>query len=137
MRRYGIRSAILTILKFWREDLQSKEAVNQYYHRARNVTGERIISEDLELFYTSLNPERQLNEDYANIFAAQKLTEEELTLLENRNKDFLNTFRWYEADDHTFFDGLIKEMKKSNDPESIFIWSSGYRWTKVLHVTLK
>ena len=37
MRRYGIRSAILTILKFWREDLQSKEAVNQYYHRARKA----------------------------------------------------------------------------------------------------
>ena len=102
------------------------------------MTGERIISEDLELFYTSLqNPERQPKEDYANIFSAQKLTEEELTLLENRNNDFLNTFRWYESDDHTFFDGLMKEIKKSNDPESIYIWSSGFRLTKALHETLK
>ena len=64
MRRYGIRSAILTTMGFWRANLKTKEAVKQLHCVARkdqlekenraNVIVERIISEDLELFYTNL-----------------------------------------------------------------------------------
>ena len=135
MRRYGIRSAILTILEFWRIDLETKEAVKQRHLEARK----NQLSEDLELFYTSLqNPDRQPKAEKAYIFSTKKLTEEELTLLENRNREYLNTFLSYRSDRlPANFDDKMKEIKESSDPESIFSYSYGYRETIFLHVTLK
>ena len=58
MRIYGITSAILTMLHFWRDSLKTREAVIQQYVDARkvqlkkenekNITVKRILSEDLE-----------------------------------------------------------------------------------------
>ena len=150
MRRYGIRSAILTILNFRRYNLKTKEAVKQQHIDSRkgqldkgikksDLLVSRIISEDLELFYTNLqNPERQPKSDYASIFSTQKLTEEELTPLENRDRDFLNTFSLY---DRTFglsyFNEELEAIEKSSDPDSIFSYSTGCRDTITLHVTPK
>ena len=63
MRRYGIRSAILTISDFRRNTLETKEAVKQKHNEARKLvssqlkkangkytTGDRNISEDFELY---------------------------------------------------------------------------------------
>ena len=150
MRRYGIRSAISTMLTFWRLNLQTKEAVKEEHLKARKnqlmkengksvLFVDRIISEDLELFYTSLqNPERQPKAERARFFLDKKLTEEELTLLENRNREYLNTFLSYRSDRlPANFDDKMKEIKESSDPESIFSYSFGERNTIVLHVTLK
>ena len=151
MRRYGIRSAFLTILNFRRYNLKTKEAVKQQHLDSRkgqldkeikksDLLVSRIISEDLELFYTNLqNPERQPKSDYASIFSTQKLTEEELTPLKNRDRYFLNTFSLYHG---TFgfsnFNGdFLEAVEKSSDPDSIFSYSSGCRDTIILHVTLK
>ena len=175
MRRCGIRSAILTILNFERYNLISKEAVKQEHLTARknqlekangkNVAVRRIISEDLELFYTSLeNPAHQPKEEYVDIFLTKQLTEEELTLLENRNRDFLNTFWMYGPGMSCY--NIDKDMKKivrpneieafsdtsseasseasieasidpDSVPESIFYHSIGVRDTTTLHVTLE
>ena len=148
MRRYGIRSATLTKLHFWRHNLQSKEAVIQKHRMARqdqlemdngnNVTVQRILSEDLESFYTNFqNQEPQLKKENASIFTTQKLTEEELKLLKDRDKDYLNKFNWYRESGGPFsiFDEDMKEIGKSSDPESIFSQSCGHRYTIALHVT--
>ena len=79
MRRYGIRSAILTIVDYRGYNLITKEAVIQRHleasvyqlkkHNGKNVIVQRILSEDLELFYTSLqNPESQPKKDFSLIF---------------------------------------------------------------------
>ena len=142
MRRSGIKSAILTILDFWREDLKTKEAVKQQHLEARkteeDVFVERMISEDLESFYTSLqNPECQLIEEYVEIFSTKKLTEEELTLLENRNREYLSKYISYSAEFPPHFDRDMKRIKNSSDPESIFCNCVGYRKTITLHATFK
>ena len=162
MRGYGIRSATLTILHFRRENLKTKEAVKQRHltatknqlehemlwkHYGQSVFVELLLSEDLELFYTNLqNPERQPKSDqkfvHACLFLTQKLTEEEQTLLENKNRDFLNAFYSYGSDGvphgHRYdFSIDMKAIEKSSDPESIFSCSCGHRHTIDLHVTLK
>ena len=83
------------------------------------------------------NPESQPREEYANIFSTQKLTEDELKLLEDRNEDYLNKFNWYRGSGAPFsiFDDDMKEIGKSDDPESIFSQSCGHRNTIGLHVT--
>ena len=149
MRRYGIRSAILTILHFERVELQTKEVIQKHHdaplfqllkdigvgHR-RRLSFERI-SDDLELLYTSLqNSERQPKAERVFIFSSKKLTEEELTLLENRDEDFLNAFPSYRSHP-SVFENHIKKIGKSSDPDSIFTWLSGNRKTIALDVTLK
>ena len=149
MRRYGIRSAILTTMGFWRANLKTKEAVKQLHCVARkdqlekenraNVIVERIISEDLELFYTNLqNPERQIKEECARFFSTPKLTEEELMLLENRDIDFLDSFSLYESDSiSNTFDWDMMKIEKSGDLDSIFSRNDGFRQTIHLNATLK
>ena len=109
---------------------------------------ERILSEDLELFYTNLqNPERQPTSDqkfvHTSYFSTRKLTEEELTLLKNRNEDFLNTFHSYGSGAHPeslrqaeTLDSDMRAIERSSDPESVFSCCSGHRHTIELHVTL-
>ena len=143
MRRYGIRSAILTILQFWRKDLATKEAVKEIHLTARKYQIRRILSEDLELFYTSLqNLERQPKEEGVNIFLTKKLTEKELTLLENRDEDFLNTFTYdkyvlYRGPGPSNFKNDMEIIEKSSDPDSIFSRNYGHRYTIPLNVTPK
>ena len=89
----------------------------------------------MESFYTSLqNPKNLPKEQAVNIFLSPKLSEEELALLRSRNSDYLNTFFWYQtnatrSDD---FENDMKKIEKSSDPESIFSFSAGDRWTSRL-----
>ena len=104
------------------------------------------LSEDLESFYTSLqNPERPTKAEYSDIILIQKMTEEDVTLVENRNTDYLSTFYWLSLSlSGRLIDGFDEYMEKvkkklneSSDPESIFCYHYGGRWTSALHVTLK
>ena len=139
MRRHGIRSAVLTILQFWPNDFKTKETVKQIHLAARKNQRHRILSEDLESFYTSLqNPERHPKEESVDIFLTKKLSEEELTLLEKRDKDFLNAFPYYRSGHmHALFENDMEEIGKSSDPESIFFRIYGHRDTIALNVTPK
>ena len=164
MRKYGMSSAFLTMLSFKRLNAESKEAVEHEFHPIRlihnkistqlkNDNGEnenhfsdflvlRLLSEDLEEFYTGLqNPKRQLEKHTATIFLKQKLTEEEQTKLKNRNKSYLKTFEFYKFIDNNgipfWWDVDMHLIRESSDPESIFCYSYGGRWTSSLHVNLK
>ena len=148
MRKYGMRSAFLTILDFGRLNLKTRETVDQEQaqlekDRGRGVSVDRLLSEDLESFYINLQnptykfePKKFQREETANIFLTQKLTEVELTLLKRRNNDYLNTFYWYQPDAKRSvdFDNDMKKIGKSSDPESIFSHSVGDRWTSRLEL---
>ena len=160
MREYGLRSAILTMLYSGRSKLTTKEKVKQKYldaHEAeltkdRGALIWRSLNEDLESFYTSCqNPESKPKAEVAYSFVTQKLNEEELRLLDERNEDYLNTFHSY---NRIWMDGRedsnrlllnaaqrfnkdIEEIGKSSDPESKFSYTFCGRWTFALHVTLK
>ena len=149
MAKYEIESAILTTLDFGRLSLKTRETVDQEQaqfekYQRRGVSVDRLLSEDLESFYTSLQnpklvPKEIQREETANIFLTQKLTEVELTLLKSRNSDYLNTFYWYQPDAKRSvnFDNNMKKIGKSSDPESIFSHSVGNRWTTRLKLPLE
>ena len=132
IKKYEIRSAILTILGFQRSNVKTKEEVKQRHLRAQKVVDHKVIdvisSEDSDLFYTSLqNPEGQPTAEQSYIFLTQKLSEKELTLLKSRNKNYLDTFSWYRYP--SIFDSAMKIIEQSSDPESIYSESIGYRKT--------
>jgi len=156
MRKYGTRSAILTVLYLERWNLRTKEEVKQDYldvreaqlkkDKGERVYVERLLSDDSESFYTSLqNPERPPKAEYFDIILLQKLTEEDVMLVKNRNTDYLSTFYWLslslsgriiEGFDE-YMELFKKKLNESSDPESIFGYHYGGRWTSALHVTLK
>ena len=148
MRKYGIRSAILTMLNLRHSNLRTKEEVKQKYLDVREAQlkkdigkdedVQRLLSDDLESFYTSLqNPERPPKAEHSNIFLMQKLTEEDVTLVENRNTDYFSTL-WIDYNPYMEKSlPYLEKFKESSDPESIFSYSYGGRWIFALHVTLK
>ena len=150
MREYGVRSAILTILNLRRYRLTTKEKVKQKYRDAheaelKKVKAARIrrsLNDDLEYFYDSLqNPERKPKEEESVSFLTQRLTGEELRLVDEKNQDYLNKFNlynqiWINMATQSF-NNDIEKMKTSSDPESKFSYSFCERWTYALHVTLK
>ena len=109
IRKYGIRTAILTILLFERNRLRTLEEVKQIHSNARKtqlqkdkgkiVVVERLLGEDLDSFYSCLyqNPEGLIKAERVNIFLTQKLTGEQRTLVENRNNEYLKTFNGYKG----------------------------------------
>ena len=145
----------------------TKEDVKQEYrysHESKHKWKEgRVVqpslTDDLESFYNSLqNPESEPKEEaLLHCFVAKKLDEEELRLLNDRNEEYLNTFRcynqeWQEKMANTpgwedknrllseaaeRFNDDMEDFEKSSDPESKFCYSCCGRWTFTLHVTLK
>ena len=147
MREYGVRSAILTTLNLRRQCLTTKEEVKQKYrdaHKAelkknKKARIRRSLNDDLEYFYASLqNPESKPKAEDSDSFLTQKLTEEELRLVDEKNQDYMHKYHSYSQLPgcwNFYYD--IEEMKKSSDPESKFSYSTCERWTSALHVTLK
>ena len=160
MRENGVRSAILTILHSRRDYLTTKEKVKQKYRDAHEAELKkdqgaliwRSLNEDLEYFYTRLqNPESKPKAEVSYSFLTQKLTEEELRLVDEMNQDYLNTFSRYNQfwmkgreDSNKLikkaaqnFKEDIEQIKKSSDPESKFSRGFCGRWTFALRVTLE
>ena len=154
MREYGVRSAISTNLYLKREDLITKEEVKQKYRDAHEAELKkdkealiwRSLNDDLEYFYASLqNPESKPKAEISSSFLTQKLTEEELRLVDEENQDYLNKFRCYSKRYRwnangplsRRFNDDIEKMKTSSDSESKFSYHYCNRWTSALHVTLK
>ena len=140
MRKYGLRSAVMTILDFRLIKLITREeAKNDDLDPPRTfLSRQQLLSEDLELFYTCRQNSESEPEAGANFFLSQQLAEEEFTLLENRNNDYLNTFNLYYplGGSSGIFDRDMQIIGKSSDPESIFSRGDGFRWTIVLNITL-
>ena len=94
MREYGVRSAILTMLRLTRNRLMTKEEVKQKYRDAhedeleweRGAIVRRSLTDDLESFYNCLqNPESKPKAEAVPFcFLTQKLNEEELRLLNGK-----------------------------------------------------
>ena len=145
MRKNGMRSAILTIMCLQRYCLATKEEVIEKHLYTRNAqlvkdneVVDRLLSEDLESFYTRLrNPERVPKAEHVGIFLTQNLTEEERTLLNIRSNNYLNTFNSYYSDSdrnrYVTIDWDMTRIEKSKDPESILSWSEGARGTLALN----
>ena len=129
-----------------RGNLITKEEVKQKYcdaHKAelkkdKRARIRRSLNDDLEYFYASLqNPESKPKAEDSYSFLTQKLTEEDLRLVHEKNQDYSNTFSDYYLLGPGKFADDVKKMKKSSDPESKFSYSSCHRLTSALHVTLK
>ena len=138
MGKYGIQSSILTLMQMWRLNLVTKEttkkgAEGQLKNEKYWKECEGSINDDLERFFINLQNQKELKEDeYGNSFFTPKLTNEDLKLVQEGNKEHLKTY-------FAFYDGKnpdvdVEEMNKS-DSKSKYVHAMCCRLT--IPLTLK
>ena len=116
MRKYGIQSSILTMLRMKRKQLVTKEKVKAAAEgKLKNDRDWTIyggsVNDDLERFLTDLQSQKKVKFEFVYSFFTPKLKNEELKLVQDGNEEHLNTYSDY-------FDGGnpdvdVKEMEKS------------------------
>ena len=97
MRKYHIPASILTILKMERWCLVTKETVKDAYKgkllndRAWSRQNQSV-NDDLEAFVETINNGEKIQTEATRSFYTPKLTKDEMRLVEEGNKDFLQKF---------------------------------------------
>ena len=137
MRKYGIQSAILTVLVMRRWKLITKEKSKLAYEgKLKNEEDwknrEQSIGDDLETFFENLQSQKEIEKEIVRSFFLPKLTEDELKLVEQRNEQHLSTYSNHYEELNPDVDP--EEMKKS-DSRSKYV--HGRCWRSTIHLALK
>ena len=115
MKKYKIKSVMVTIIHMWRLNLITKESMEKY------CKGEKAekdsVNDDLESFFKDLRLGKEPDE-FVHTYFLPKLTEEEMELIEKEDINYLETFRWPRE----------AEMKPSVS-DSKFVYGYGRRKT--------
>ena len=139
MRKYGIQSSILTMLRMWRYNLVTKEKVKKAYKgELKNDEDwkdyEGSINDDLERFLINLQNPKEVKKELVNSFFTPKLTNEELKFVQERNQEHLRTYAVHYIDIDYIDrnpDVDVEEMKKS-DSKSKYVHGICVRFTIAL-----
>ena len=95
MKKNKIKSAMLTMLAMWQIKLVNEEKAKEAWDgKLKNdvAWGEICTYDDLEIFYTNILNSKKIKEETAYTYLTQKLTEEEMKLVENEDEDYLSSF---------------------------------------------
>ena len=107
------------MLNMWRINLVTKEKVKKAYKgELKNEKGWKLyevsINDDLERFLIDIQNQKEVKEEDVQSFFTPKLTNEELKLVQERNKEHLETYAFL------YPDVDVEEIKKS-DSKSKFV----------------
>ena len=94
MRRYGLQSAMLTMICMWRSHLVTKEQMEDYYKGKKvNDIGwfKESVHDDLQSLFEKLKVGINQNE-YIYSFTLPKLTPEEMKLIATKDLAYLQTY---------------------------------------------
>ena len=89
MKKFKIKSVMVTSINMVRKDLMTKEAMESYYYYYREE--QNSVNEDLESLFEKIRLGKELDEKVSTYYFP-KLTEEELELVERRDTSYLDTF---------------------------------------------
>ena len=119
MKKYKIRSVMVTSIYMWRSNLITKEAMEKY---CKGEEDEKVsVTDDLELFFKDLRLGNKPDKEALNYFLP-KLTEEEMVLVKKKDKSYLKTFHWPDPD--------VEEAEINLfESDSKFVRGLGYRET--------
>ena len=131
MTKYGIRSSILTMLNMIRINLVTKERVKKAAEgKLKNELWwkyyEGSTNDDLERFLINLQNQKEVKEEEVESFFTPKLTNEELKLVQEGNKEHLKTYLNHCLGGNPDVD--IGEMNES-DSKSKYVHGTCFRVT--------
>ena len=122
---------MLTLLHMWQWKLVTKEKTKEAWDgKLKNETGWEDIStnDDLEIFLTNILNSKEIKEERVDSFFTPKLTEEELKLVEAKDKAHLNSYYFHYPDVNPV------EMKKSDSTDK---YVHGRCWRRTYSLTLE
>merc|ERR1711917_20268 len=99
MQKYGIQSSILTMLRMHRSRLITKEKSKQAAEgKLKNDPDWKFydgsINDDLDSFIDHLLNSNEVEYETVTSFFLPKLTEEELKLVEEKNREHMRSYLW-------------------------------------------
>ena len=135
MKKYGIKEAMVTIIRMRRWKLITKEKMEDYYkgkEEDRDGDYKESVHDDLDSFFDKLQNGWWEEEEVVTYFIP-KLTEKEKKLVEEKDKDHLMSYYWH-AEDGLDPDVSKKEMDES-ESKSKFVKGDCNRQTFILKST--
>ena len=131
MEKYGIKKAMVTIIRMRRHHLITKEKMEDYYKGKEEKDGwdKESVHDDLDSFFDKLQ-NGWWGEEIVVTYFIPMLTEKEKKLVEEKDKDHLMSYRWY-ANLGMDPDVSKKEMDES-ESKSKFVRGNCWRSTFIL-----
>ena len=130
MKKYGIKTVMVTNINMWRENIITKERMEEILSNQHKLSTSGSVNEDLELMMDEIqlgqNPETDVE-----TFFLPKLTEEELELVARNDASYLETFLRPEADEPKMY---RKSKIIPSESDSKFALGRCFRKTYTLKV---
>ena len=126
MKKYKIRSVILTILYMQRWNLITKEIMENHFMQ-KGDRQNKSIDDDLEVFYRDLQHGR-ISEPLSNTYFLQKLTEIEQELVDRNDLNYFKSLRSEKA----YVDKIQMQLTTS---ESMFVRGQAWRITSIIDLS--
>ena len=120
MKKYKIKSVMVTIIDMWRSNLITKEKMEDFCKGKESE--KNSVNDDLESFFEDLRLGKQPLE-FCRTYFLPKLTKEELKAVERKDPTYLETFGI-----SRFADVPEAEMMLS-ESDSKFVYAFGWRKT--------
>ena len=125
MKKYKIKSVMVTSVYLHRRNLITKEKMESYCKGEEKYS----VNDDLELFLENIRRGNEPDEEVATYFLP-KLTEEELELVERRDKSYLHTFSYSNPD-------VEKAEMMLSESDSKYVHGCSMRRTFVIENSFK
>ena len=112
LKKNKIKTVMMTRIELWRRQLLTKENMESYCKGKKNLKAS--VNDDLESFFENRRLGKDLeknygpNEDHVTYFLP-RLTEEELELVERRDRSYYRTFEFSWNPDVNEFDMMHSE----------------------------
>ena len=121
MKKYKIKSVMITIIYMERQKLITKEAMEKFCKGEKDITDS--VDDDLESFFENLRLGKELDEpEIVHTYFLPKLAEEEMELVERKDPGYSQTF-W-------FLNPYMNEAEmKLSESDLKFIFGQGWRRT--------
>ena len=128
MKKYNINSAMISILKSWRNNLATKEEVED--HCKGKYEAKNSIHDDLDSFFERLCLGEEPNET-ARTYFFPKLSEKETKLFEAEDLDFLLSWQ----DDESYEKEIFHSLETNTDYDKSLEYIRGIctRQTFLIH----
>ena len=111
-----LKSLMITVISMERNSVITKEVMKDCYkgifHKPYKLGFDRMsVHDDLDLLFEQTKYGQIINPSYSSVYFLPKLTDDELLLLKNKNKDYLKTFSIFHHGQNPDVD--VAEMIKS------------------------
>ena len=143
MKKYGLKSAMLTMVSMSRSFVITKEHMKNCYKGTLSFQGNYAtsVNDDIDCFFTELQSYAAKDGDTFRevkwTFFIPKLTPTELQLLKSRNIDFLRSFAEYHYG-KTLFGGSDPDVSKNemskSKSKSKFVLCGCWRYTTSINI---